>query len=767
MHLAPETILAERYRVLRELGAGGNATVYLADDLRHERRVAVKVLRPELASAVGPERFLEEIRTTARLRHPHILPLFDSGQWKGAPFYVMPVIEGESLRSRLETGGPLPLQEALRITRAVADALAHAHARGIVHRDIKPENILLDAGHAVVADFGIAKALDAADATRMTQEGMVVGTPSYLSPEQAAGEREIDGRADIYALACTCYEMLVGEPPFTGTNVLALLRSHLMTTPVALSARQPGLPVALSDVVSRALAKSPNERFADATAFAAALEGSMHPGAVAAAAPARGDRSLVVLPFTDLSPATDDSLFADGLTDEVITDLSRLRALTVISRSSAWRLRGSTEPLPAIATALGVRYVLEGSVRRAGDSLRVTARLVDAAADTTVWADKFQGTLDDVFAMQERISRVIADSLMVTLTPAESRGLTRTAIENPRVFECVLRARQELWSFTLAGAERAIQMAQEGLEQFGPHMRLYNLLIGAYAILPGGVGVWSAAHHAGLSAAAAAVEAIDPDAAETHYARGVLALLGGDRVTALRALRRSVERDPGNVDAMNWLSNVLIEVGRHEEALALVSRVAEVDPLTPMSHQMVGYCNGVRGRHAIALTALRKAADLSAGQPMMTWAYAQELAMAGQNEEALAVIARMTPAALSTPQGWAATLLAHMLRGEVDALRAAWSAPMMVAVRSQGYLSRDISAYYAGAGLHDEAMNLLTNAVDLGISDHVYLADVQPFLGSLRRDPRFSALLTRVEVIWRSLTPPRPTTAIPPSAEAP
>ncbi len=752
MPLLLDTVLADRYRVLRVLGTGGNATVYLADDLRHGRRVAVKVLRPELVAAVGPERFLEEIRTTARLRHPHILPLFDSGQWEGAPFYVMPVIEGETLRDRLERHGPLPLEEALGITRDVTDALAHAHAQGIVHRDIKPENILLDAGHAVVADFGIARALGAADDMRMTQEGMVVGTPSYLSPEQAAGDREIDGRADIYALACTCYEMLVGEPPFTGPNVLALLRSHLMATPVALSTRQPRIPVALSNVVSRALAKSPDERFADATAFGAALAAAQRPGAAIPPAPARGDRSLVVLPFTNLSPGADDSVFSDGLTDEVITDLSRLKALTVISRSSAWRLRGTTDPLPAVAAALGVRYVLEGSVRRAGDSLRVTCQLVDAASDATVWADKFHGTLDDVFAMQERISRMIADALTVTLSPAESQGLTRTAVEDPRVFECVLRGRQELWSFTLAGAERAIQMAQEGLDRFGPHMRLYNMLIGAYAILPGGVGVWSAAHHAGLSAAAAAVEAIDPDAAETHYARGVLALLGGDRLTALQALRRSVQRDPSNVDAMNWLSNVLIEVGRHDEALVLVNRVAEVDPLTPMSHQMVGYCNGVRGRHAIALAALRKAADLSAGQPMMTWAYAQELAMAGQDDEAQAVIAGMTPAALATPQGWAATLLAHMLRGEVEALRAAWSAPMMVAVRSQGYLSRDIGAYYARAGLHDEAMELLTNAVALGISDYPFLANVAPFLASLRRDPRFQVLMARVEDTWRTFT---------------
>lgn len=753
MDTSTGTVLGERYRLIRELGRGGNATVHLADDLRHDRRVAVKVLHPELAAAVGPERFLDEIRTTARLRHPHILPLFDSGRWDGAPYYVMPVVAGESLRDRLAREGALPVAEAVRLTCEVANALDHAHAHGIVHRDIKPENILLDGGHAVVADFGIARALGAGGGTRMTQTGMIVGTPTYLSPEQAAGDLEIDGRADIYALGCTCYELLTGQPPFTGPSAIALLHSHLTAAPVPLATRQPGLPQPLSDTVARALAKAPAERFTTARAFGEALEAALRPDASVGAGAARGDRSLVVLPFTNLSPGEDDAFFADGLTDEVITDLSRIRALTVISRSSALRLRGAAEPLPVIAASLGVRYVLEGSVRRAGNSLRVTARLVDAAPDATVWADKFQGTLDDVFAMQEQISRKIADALEVTLTPGESHGLTRTAVEDSRVFECALRARQEVWSFTLEGAERAIQVVQEGIARFGPHMRLYRVLIGAYAILPGGVGVWSAAHHAGLTAAAAAVEAIDPDAAETHFARGLLSLLGGDRITAVRALRRSIERDPGNIDAMLWLSNILVEGGRNEEAMAIVTRLAEIDPLTPMGHQMVGYANGVRGRHAAGVAALRKAAELAAGQPMMTWAYAQALAMAGQPDEALAVIDGMSAAALATPQGTAARLLAHMLRGEREALLDAYDSPAMEPIRSQGYLSRDVATYFAGAGLADQALELLAHAVSLGISDHPYLAAVQPFLEPLRADPRFAALMERVHTAWRAFDP--------------
>lgn len=747
------TVLAERYRLIRELGRGGNATVFLADDLRHDRRVAVKVLHAELAAIVGADRFLGEIRTTARLRHPNILPLFDSGNWDGVPYYVMPVVTGESLRDRLDRDGALPASEAVRLACEVAGALDHAHGEGFVHRDIKPENILLDGGHAVVVDFGIARALGAAADSRMTQTGMIVGTPAYLSPEQAAGESEIDGRTDVYSLACTCYEMLTGEPPFTAPSAVALLHRHLTAAPVPLTTRRPGLPQLVSDAVARALAKSPAERFASARAFAEALEAALHPGPGVGAGAARGDRSLVVLPFTNLSPGADDAYFADGLTDEVITDLSRLKALTVISRSSALRLRDTTEPLPLIAASLGVRYVLEGNVRLAGNSLRVTARLVDAAPDATVWADKFQGTLDDVFAMQEQISRKIADALEVTLTPRAARGPTGTAADDPRVYECALRARQEVWSFTLEGAERGIQVAREGIMRYGPHVRLFRVLIGAYAILPGGVGVWSAQHHAGLTAVAAEVEAMDPDAAETHFARGLLALLGGDRVEAVRALRRSIERDPGNTDAMLWLSNILVEGGRNDEAMAVVTRLAEIDPLTPLSHQMVGYANGVRGRRAAELAAMAKAAEIAAGQPMMTWAYAQALAMAGLHDEALSVVGGMSAAALATPQGTAARLLAHMLRGEREALRDAFHSPAMGPIRSQGYLSRDVSTYYASVGLADEALALLTHSVSLGISDHPFLAEVQPFLEPLRGDPRFVALMEQVHAAWRAFEP--------------
>jgi serine/threonine-protein kinase len=273
----PETIdrlraaLADRLTIERQVGAGGMATVYLAEDRKHHRQVALKVLNPEVGAALGTERFLREIEIAARLQHPHILPVYDSGEAEGFLYYVMPFVEGESLRSRLEREKQLPVEDALRITREVADALSYAHSRGIVHRDIKPENILLEAGHAVVADFGIARAVSAAGGEHLTKTGIAVGTPTYMSPEQAAGEREVDGRSDVYSLGCVLFEMLTGQPPFTGATAETVVRQHLMEPPPPVTRLRPAVPAAVAGLIERALAKTPADRFSPAAQFAEAL----------------------------------------------------------------------------------------------------------------------------------------------------------------------------------------------------------------------------------------------------------------------------------------------------------------------------------------------------------------------------------------------------------------------------------------------------------------------------------------------------------------
>src|SRR5665647_1162315 len=263
--------LADRYRIERELGAGGMATVYLAHDLKHDRSVAIKVLRNELAAVIGADRFLSEIKTTANLQHPHILSLFDSGAVDGTVFYVMPFVEGESLRDQLLREKQLPLEDALRIGRAVADALQYAHARGVIHRDIKPENILVQNGHALVADFGIALAASKVGGSRMTETGMSLGTPQYMSPEQAMGERELDARTDIYALGCVMFEMLAGEPPFTGPTVQAIVAKVVTAPAPSVRSKRDTVPEYVDNAIRIALQKTPADRFRTAAEFASAL----------------------------------------------------------------------------------------------------------------------------------------------------------------------------------------------------------------------------------------------------------------------------------------------------------------------------------------------------------------------------------------------------------------------------------------------------------------------------------------------------------------
>src|SRR5437879_4647241 len=383
--------LADRYAIDRELGHGGTATVYLAHDLKHSRSVAIKVLRPELAAALGAERFLREIEIAARLTHPHILPLHDSGEAKGFLYYVMPFVDGESLRDRLKREPQLPVEEAVRIAREVATALSHAHSQDVVHRDIKPENILLSGGEAVVADFGIARAIVAAGAETLTDTGLAVGTPGYMSPEQAMAQQHIDGRADIYALGCVLYEMLAGHPPFLGTTAQEILARHTLDPVPPLRTIRPELPAAVDRALGRALAKTPADRFATPAAFIEALTqaGAALPLARRAARPglfvAAGVAALVagyvlltrrsgssdgpgpsiaVLPFKNIGGDVSNEPFSDGMTDEITTALGKVDGLRVAARSVVFRFKGNNVVPEETGKQLHVLYVLDGGVRQ-------------------------------------------------------------------------------------------------------------------------------------------------------------------------------------------------------------------------------------------------------------------------------------------------------------------------------------------------------------------------------------------------------------------
>jgi serine/threonine-protein kinase len=420
------------------------ATVYLAEDRKHNRKVAVKVLRPELGATIGPERFLREIQIAAGLDHPHILPLYDSGEAGGFLFYVMPLVEGESLRDRLDRERQLPIDDALQVAEEVADALAYAHSHGVVHRDIKPENILLSGGHARVSDFGVARALYAAGDDRITETGFAVGTPSYMSPEQATGAEDVDNRSDIYSLGCVVYEMLGGAPPFTGATPHAVLARHAIDPVPSLATVRTTIPAGVRLAVERALAKVPADRFPTASGFATALRtqqvakapitvsrrwlavpalvgvlaliawlawryapASAVDGATTGFPPTR----IAVLYFDDHSEGGQLGHVAAGLTEGLIHELAQVDALEVVSRNGVKPYRAASVPIDSIVRALEVGTIVEGSVARSGDRLRVTVQLVDAATDTHLESQVLEEPITDLFALQDRLTSTVSEFL--------------------------------------------------------------------------------------------------------------------------------------------------------------------------------------------------------------------------------------------------------------------------------------------------------------------------------------------------------------------
>ena len=466
--------LPGHYVIDRELGRGGMALVYLARDTRHERFVALKTLRPEIAIALGRERFLREIRLAARLQHPNILPVYDSGDAGGTLYYVMPFVEGESLRDRLDREPQLPVDDALQIAREVADALAYAHDHDVVHRDIKPENIMLSGGHAIVADFGIARAVSAAGGDKLTQTGLAIGTPAYMPPEQASGSGQVDRRSDIYSLACVLYETLAGQPPFTGPTAQAIMARHSLDAVPRLKIVRDAIPDELEVVIERALEKVPADRYQTSGEFAKALTNAstgqvsrvtaarrthsrkpwrrpipvaigvtllVGAAALAIALAPRGNggsaapgidlRRVAVLYFQDLSPDSTLGYLADGLTEGLIDQLSQVRTLDVISRNGVLPFRNSDLQPDSIARAVGAGTLVEGSLEPVRDRVRVTVRLVDGATGGDLLARaSFEASAGNLLVIRDtlatQVARVLRERLGQEVRLREERAGTRS-----------------------------------------------------------------------------------------------------------------------------------------------------------------------------------------------------------------------------------------------------------------------------------------------------------------------------------------------------
>jgi len=741
-----EAALIGRYAIEREIGRGGMATVYLARDLKHERDVAVKVFRPELAAAVGIERFLGEIRITARLSHPHILPLIDSGEAGSLLFYVVPYVEGATLREKLDRETELGIEESVRIAGQVASALAYAHSKGIIHRDIKPENILLQMGQVVVSDFGIALALDSAGGRRLTETGLSLGTPAYMSPEQVAGDEDIDARSDIYSLACVLYEMLAGDPPFTASHPRAILAKHLTEPPPSLATVRPGVSAPLQAAVAKALRKSPADRFDSAVRFAEAL---LAEEVVAEPETA----SIVVLPFENLSPDPDNAFFADGLTEELIAELSGVQALRVISRTSAMKFKDSKKGIPAIAKELTVRYALEGSVRRAGDSVRITAQLIDASADSHLWAERYTGRLDDVFDLQERMARRIVQALRVALTPEEDRQLAERPQVSGAAYECYLRARHEVSLWTESALDRAVQNLQAALEIEGDNAFLLASLAQVHAAyIGGGFRVDEATPRASKEYAQRAI-ALDPAVAPAHAALGELAFMTGDPKQAFVHLQRAVSLGTEDPNDLYWYVNAAGVVGKTSMSRPPVQRLAHADPLNSMAHVCRAALEYFEGRYDTAVDAVRTAMHLDPSSIMALTYGVFLLGAAGYLVEARATLDRWRTETPDHPFMLAVSTLLDALEGRHVESRALL-AEVLADPEVRGSMRADPLGVLWGAdiftlnGETETALEWLEHGVGLGLINYPLLSEKEKLLEGLRGEPGFRSLMDRVKKEW-------------------
>jgi serine/threonine-protein kinase len=708
MTLAAGTRLGP-YEILARLGAGGMGEVWKARDTRLNRTVAIKRLAADHAA-----RFEREARAIAALNHPHICQIYDVGP----DYLVMEYVEGAPVK------GPMPLENAVRVALQVASALEAAHAKGIIHRDLKPANILESAAGAKLLDFGLAKRTESEPDATQTIEGTVAGTAAYMSPEQARGE-PLDPRSDIFSFGAVLHELLCGRRAFTGASTVEILGAVLRDEPAAIDA-----PPDVARIVHRCLRKQRQQRFVSVAELRAALEQVRLAGV---------QPSIAVLPFANMSRDPDDEYFSDGLAEEIINALVKVRGLKVIARTSAFAFKGQNTDIRKIAEILGVTNVLEGSVRRAGNRIRVTAQLIAAADGTHLWSERYDRQMEDLFAMQDEIASAIAAELKLKFAPEPSAHSRR--LPNLQAYEAYLRYRQHQWGFT----PESLQRSRECLEQaisLDPEFALPYVGLADHYFASTMFGRAGELVPRARTLTMRALE-LDPGLAEAHGMMGVLAgFCARNWSEGERWFRQAMARDPVPWHVRSWYSCFyLFPLGRLQEARREAERALEDNPLSQILHWCLWCVLEALGLEAEARAACEKAVELDPQFWSGWWALGLHHIAAGRPAEALPPAEKAF--AISPPSPYCIGLLAGAARNAGETARA--DALLQPLPAGSQRASVALACCHLALGEVDPAVECAGKAIDEGYPLTTFFF-VRPFERLLRKSPAWPALLAKLNL---------------------
>lgn len=745
--LSRGTVFASRYEIIEQLGSGGMGSVYRVEDKKIGQEIALKLIKPEIAADKRTiERFRNELKTARIISHRNICRMFDLGEADGTHYITMEYVSGQDLKGLIRQTGKLTVDTAISISRQVCEGLSEAHNLGVIHRDLKPSNIMIDkAGNARIMDFGIARSIRG---EALTGADVMIGTPDYMSPEQVEG-RETDQRSDIYSLGVVLFEMLTGERPFKGDTSLSVAMKHKSEAPPNPKGLNDQIPDRLSRLVLMCLEKDKEKRYQSAEELLSAL-GTIAEEKLHITDKEEKKKSIVVLPFTNMSADPEQEYFSDGLTEEIIADLSRTHSLRVISRTSAMMLKGTRKSMKTIAEELGVRYALEGSVRKAGNNLRITAQLIDAADDIHLWADKYSGTLDDIFSIQENVSKSVVDALRLVLSSEERSAIRSHNIRDLRAFECLLRARTEIWKGTEASINQAIHYLNESKNVEGEKIEILSALGEAHLMLPmvTGRGMEDAVFE--MENLADRIMEIDNTSSHGYL---LLGLVNCKKPWGFRRagnlLKKACELDPTNTTALMMKAMLAIEGGYPNTALECSDAAIKLDPLSPVLWLNRSYIFTLTGGFDEAAKLTEKVLSLDPSNNYYRGFAVLNFANASNLQE-VEKIAEALRSGMSDNWARMGVLYDCALKKREDEFKEIISLEFKATAEWDETLSWALSQCYASVGNVEESVFWLKKAMQRGFINYPFLSEIDPFIAKIRNDDRVQKILAQIKTEWEN-----------------